>query len=138
MEWITAKTDWTAEDVFNAVDYNRIKNNINYVADRLSGKYDISIMDMGEDLSYEAYPNASQLSLFPRNLSIINNSSYQLITIEDKVYSDNDIAPNYNEWNRIESALDMFRTFYKSEEEYIPHLDFRLGNYKMLGKRIGG
>ena len=34
MAWINPKTDWTKNDRFNYSDYNRIKNNLNYLHEK--------------------------------------------------------------------------------------------------------
>ncbi len=46
-----SKTNWTINDRFNYVDYNRIKNNLTYLYELAQEVYkQFSIVDMGADI----------------------------------------------------------------------------------------
>ena len=59
MAWTTPKTDWKAEysnieiylgDFFNVEDYNRIKNNLQYIDDRAKELfYGLPVLNLGAD-----------------------------------------------------------------------------------------
>lgn len=110
MEWITPKTDWSAVDSidnrFDATDYNRIKNNLNYLVELAETlKFHILIEDMGEDKAYSS-PGfyADEFNLFGTNLDVINKSTYDLNIGQPTTYCGNGKFIGYADLNRIESA----------------------------------
>ena len=59
MAWKEPKTDWTADDRFNIQDYNRIKNNLEYLHARACmnwGKFEIE--DMSGKLNISTHSRA--------------------------------------------------------------------------------
>ena len=73
MAWINPKTDWTKNDRFNYSDYNRIKNNLNYLHEKTEQLVKpVDIGDMGEDItSYLIYWDVNVFNLFEKNLDAI-------------------------------------------------------------------
>lgn len=118
-DWITPKTDWYGEtdsngiytgDRFNAVDFNRIKNNLQYLRDFSISMYDeYEINDLGADRNAGAYFFADEIMDLEENLETIvsntNNKSYGT----PPMYVANGIIMDYVELNRLESAiLDLY------------------------------
>ncbi len=118
VQWQTPKTDWygatnseTGEytgDRFNAVDYNRIKNNIIYLkelaSDELYPPFDL--VEVSADKTYTDYPYADEINRIEDNFETLN-----LRTV-NRNYGDKppDYLPNapildYHELNRLESAI---------------------------------
>lgn len=118
-DWITPKTDWYGEtdsdgiytgDRFNAVDFNRIKNNLQYLRDFSISMYDeYEINDLGADRNAGVYFFADEIMDLEENLETIvsntNNKSYGT----PPMYVANGIIMDYVELNRLESAiLDLY------------------------------
>lgn len=94
MAWTTPKTDWYGAtvngvytgDYFNAVDYNRIKNNIVYLTNlayTLYPKFDV--YDLGDDRTVKDYVYLDDMTNMISNLNTINantiNKDYELPNI---------------------------------------------------------
>jgi len=103
--WQTPKTDWYGAvdadghyigDRFNAVDFNRIKNNLQYLRDLAIQMYEeFSIVSLGADRTPRDYFYADE----------INQLEANLMTINDK----NGNTMDFNELNRLEGAiLDLY------------------------------
>lgn len=85
MAWQTPKTDWYGAtdsegnytgDRFNASDFNRIKNNLDYLRDLASRLYDeFSIVSLGEDRTPKDYFYADEINQLEENLKTVNNGS---------------------------------------------------------------
>lgn len=104
--WTTPKTDWTASSYFNAVDYNRIKNNLIVLSDLVNAVYPaLSIADMGSDKTVSDFMYADEFNLFETNLETMKNWIVDLGIGRGTLYSENAPMPNYTELNRIESAM---------------------------------
>lgn len=118
-DWQTPKTDWHgstdsdgnyAGDRFNAVDFNRIKNNLIYLRDLAVKMYkDFAIDKVSDDKSYSDYPYADEINTIESNLTKINTSTLSRNYGVPHFYSDNGTFLDFNELNRIESAeLDLY------------------------------
>lgn len=110
MAWSTPKTDWTSTDYFNAVDYNRIKNNLIYLRDLAVTVYDeFSIETVSDDKTYEDFFYADEINTMERNLDTINTNSLQRSYGDTPTYAANGKIMDYAELNRLESAtLDLY------------------------------
>ena len=129
MSWIEPKTDWTSQDTFNFLDYNRIKNNIAYLRERavkLVKPFDIQ--DMGADMtSYAELFEAAKFNTLEQNLETINNNAYLKDYGTKQTFYDNGVFIAYAELNRIESAtLDIYNMLGR-QEIGLRRLAFRLG-----------
>ena len=132
MVWTEPKTNWVSTDRFNIQDYNRIKGNLEYLhrkAIEITRMFGIS--DMGENKSdYEDYFYASEFNLFEQNLEIIN----QNIRTQDfgmaQTFFDNGPFIQWEELNRIESAMLSILEMLKRQAAGLRRLSFRLGNMK--------
>lgn len=128
-EWITPKTDWVATDRFNISDYNRIKNNLQYIHDeseKIYGEY--SIVDMGSDLdSYGGYWSADNFNAFENNLHTINEHMLNASIGTKMTFYPNGAFIGYAELNRIESVTLTLKSTIDGWYEAMATLPFRLG-----------
>ena len=118
-EWQTPKTDWTGStdsngnytgDRFNAVDFNRIKNNLIYLRDLAITMYiEFDIARVSEDKTYADYPYSDEINTIENNLDTINKNTLNRPYGEKLTFSDNGAFIDFTELNRIESAeLDLY------------------------------
>ena len=118
MAWKTPKTDWYGKviegvyvgDRFNAVDYNRIKNNLIYLRDLAITVYEsFNIETVSNDKSTADFFYADEINAMERNLDTINNNTLKRNYGTRVTFSANGNTPVYTELNRIESAiLDLY------------------------------
>lgn len=118
-DWKTPKTDWHGSidsegnysgDRFNAVDFNRIKNNLIYLRDLAVKMYkDFTIDKVSDDKGYADYPYADEINTIESNLTKINANTLLRNYGVPPSYSDNGAFLDFTELNRIESAeLDLY------------------------------
>jgi hypothetical protein len=126
MSWTTPKTDWEGTDNFNLADYNRITGNIQAMADLGSLMYFITISEM-ETADVETWYIVDLLNTIEDNLDEINNATYRL-SYEKKTWTENRVAPNYEDFNRWETFSGQI--YQKLEDQYkgLARLPFKLGN----------
>lgn len=118
MAWQTPKTDWYGEviegvyvgDRFNAVDYNRIKNNLIYLRDLAIMVYEsFNIETVSNDKTTADFFYADEINAMERNLDTINNNTLKRNYGTRVTFSANGNTPVYTELNRLESAiLDLY------------------------------
>lgn len=118
MAWSTPKTDWNGETVdgvyigdrFNAVDFNRIKNNLEYLRELAIKMYEeFSIQSLGSDRTPKDFFYADEMNALEDNLKTINNNSLKRSYGNVPVYVDNGNTMDFKELNRLESAiLDLY------------------------------
>ena len=119
MAWSQPKTDWYGAtdsegvytgDRFNAVDFNRIKNNLSYLRDLAITLYDeFDIIDVGADRTRCQYPYADEINDLESNLNTINSHTINRPYGSSPTYYDNAAFVNFDELNRLESAmLDLY------------------------------
>ena len=132
MAWETPKTDWTSTDRFNISDYNRIKNNIKFLEEVGNEVYkSFEIADMGEDkTSYAGYWTPAEFNLFESNLELLKQNFPMSDIGVSKTFFENGPFIDYQELNRIESAILRYYNMAILQREIIPRLAFRLGNVK--------
>jgi hypothetical protein len=129
--WITPKTDWTSSDYFNIEDYSRIVGNIQYLRDFISTLFsDITLESVESEKQYDSMIYAEEINAIERNLEKIN--VYDFDIGETKVYYVNEHTPNFEEFNRIESATLKLYTTIKAQYDVRRRLAFRLGSGKQL------
>ena len=87
MAWTTPKTDWYGAvvngvytgDRFNAVDFNRIKNNLVYLRDLAVKVYEeFSITAVGADKTTADYFYAEEINKMEQNLATINAKTLKM------------------------------------------------------------
>lgn len=118
MTWTTPKTDWYGAvvngvytgDRFNAVDFNRIKNNLIYLRDLAVKVYEeFSITAVGADKTTADYFYAEEINKMEQNLATINANTLKMSYGTAPTYSDNGRTMDYMELNRLEGAiLDLY------------------------------
>lgn len=115
MSWTTPKTDWYGStdadgvytgDRFNAEDFNRIKNNLQYLRDLAIKLYaEFTISDMGSDRAQGDYFYADEINLLENNLTTINKNTLNKSYGTAPIYMDNGNTMDYTELNRLEGAI---------------------------------
>lgn len=134
-DYTQPKTDWTAEDYFNTTDYERIVGNIIETQDFASSLYSgYDIAEMMENVNYESIPHADNWNVISENIGIINHHTYNLPLEPNETYVDNGYSPNYEEFNRWETATERLMTTLRVEASTIPRLAKTLGR-PMIGNR---
>lgn len=131
MSWTEPKTNWTENDYFNIEDYNRIKNNIDYLMKEVGYVVKpVDGTDMGEDVTSTLVVWKSE-----QFNAIENNMDKVMIAMSDEFdtrrYFPNGAFVNWDSLNRIEQAcLDTY-TGVKKQETCLTRLDFRLGDVQL-------
>ena len=126
-EWITPKTDWYGEtdengiytgDRFTAVDFNRIKNNLQFLRDYSISMYDeYAINDLGVDRNAGEYFYADEIMRIEENLVTIVTNTKKKSYGTPPVYVANGLVMDYNELNRLESAiLDLYMKLHNQSD----------------------
>ena len=116
---ITPKTNWNGGtaadgtyigDRFNAVDFNRIKNNLDYLRELAIKLYDeFAINALGSDRTPADYFYADEINQLEENLTIINNNTLKRHYGTAPTYVNNGRTMDFTELNRLESAiLDLY------------------------------
>lgn len=124
--WEAPKIDWhgslTSEgiyigDRFNAADFNRIKNNLQYLRELAVKMYDeFNIQSLGADRTPKDYFYADEINQLEENLTVVNNSSIKGSYGNAPSYTDNGNIMDFKELNRLERAiLDLYN---KLSNEY--------------------
>lgn len=141
--WIHPKTDWKIEydlegnylgDFFEPDDYNRIKNNVNYLRDYVKYMFatEPEFVDLGEDVYYGS-PNEMKASWWKNlqdNLEHINIASLNLVIGEKTNYSSNEAGRLLEELIRIETFCLKIYNIFSEIEMNKRRLSFRLGSMK--------
>lgn len=134
MEWLTPKTDWAAHtsesglytgDYFNVEDYNRIKNNIEFLADVAKNYWPIFIRTL-PDKTYEEYPYADEINQIADNLDSINEYIHCEIGTKTE-YTANGAFIGYEDLNRIERGCLAIYEALQGLYTRPPRLPFRMG-----------
>lgn len=118
-DWQTPKTDWHGStdsegnysgDRFNAVDFNRIKNNLDYLRELAIQMYDnFTTFSLGDDRTESDYFYADEINEMEENLKIINANTLKRSYGNAPTYIDNGNTMDYKELNRLEGAiLDLY------------------------------
>lgn len=130
-EWLPPKVDWTADDYFNAKDYNRIVGNMFYLRGYLDSLFEsITYIERMEDKTYQSLIYAREINAIEEELEILNNETYRFYMGEKKEYKANKATPLWSEFNRIESAMLLLHNTMIAHKEALPRLAFRLGGQK--------
>lgn len=116
--WTTPKTDWYGTvvdgvyrgDRFNAADFNRIKNNLEYLRELAIKLYhEFTIASLGADRTPKDYFYADEINTLEQNLVTINENTLRRSYGDSPIYTDNGNTMDYRELNRLEGAiLDLY------------------------------
>lgn len=130
--WHTPKTNWTVNDRFNFVDYNRIKNNLVYLhqlAEELWNEFEIK--NMGEDITeYTAFWDVDIFNMFESNLDLINQNIFTQDFGISQRFFENGAFIKWDELNRIESAILSMNELLERQKAGLRKLSFKLGGWK--------
>ena len=127
MDWITPKTDWTADDYINVTDYNRVVNNLNYI------KITFNIVVSAPTLVSKQIADLPVCELYnaiEQNLEAINAATYNFDIGVTKTYAANDPYIDWQEYNRIETWTEIIEAALRTAKEIQRHLAFRLGSQR--------
>lgn len=115
MAWETPKTDWYGGvdtngnyvgDRFNAVDFNRIKNNIDVLHGMAMKLYeDFDIVSIGDDRTAKDFFYADEINQLEENLNIINDNTIKGYYGESPIYLTNGHTMTFGDLNRLEGAI---------------------------------
>lgn len=113
--WKAPKTDWHGSldsegiyigDRFNAADFNRIKNNLEYLRELAIKMYnEFAIHSLGKDRTPKDYFYADEINQLEGNLNIINSNSIKGAYGTPPSYTANGNVMNFTELNRLEGAI---------------------------------
>ena len=113
--WETPKTDWHYEidseglyvgDRFNATDFNRIKNNLEYLRELAIKMYDdFTIYALGTDRTPNDYFYADEINQLEENLNTVNQKSIKGAYGNTPSYTANGNIMDFAELNRLEGAI---------------------------------
>lgn len=117
--WQTPKTDWHGGvdanghytgDRFNAADFNRIKNNLQYLRDMAIKLYkEFNIVSLGGDRTPADYFYADEINQLEANLNTVNSNTLKRAYGDSPVYIENGNTMDFAELNRLEGAiLDLY------------------------------
>lgn len=131
-KWHTPKTNWTKYDRLNYYDFNRIKNNLEWLhekAQELWKPFDIE--DMGEDAEEDIVRQPYEVfNKFERNLEVINENIFVQNYGMKQTFYPNGVFIQWAELNRIEGAILEMRSILDRQEAGLRRLSFRLGDWK--------
>ena len=127
MVWKTPKTDWYGSsdsdgnytgDRFNAEDFNRIKNNLDYLRELASKLYDeFMLVSLGEDRTPVDYFYADEINQLEENLNTVNKNTLKRSYGSAPTYVDNGNTMDFKELNRLEGAiLDLYDRLTNEQE----------------------
>lgn len=133
MAWIQPKTNWSKDDWINIQDFNRIKNNLQYLHEMSVGLYlNFSIPDLGKDKDYSDYPYAEDVNALEEALDRICTNTIPALAGVKKSYFENTATIDYAELNRIESCILRLHSNLTNQMEGRQKLAFTLG----VGRRF--
>ena len=132
VEWKTPKTDWTSSSRFNLSDYNRIKNNLQWLYNKVCELYKkFSIVDMGEDIeSYGENWNVAFFNAWEQNLDTINANMFVQDYGKRRTFFANGPFIPAEDLNRIESATLKMKEILERQEAGLRRIPFRLGTFR--------
>ena len=125
LKWEKPKTDWNANldengnyigDRFNASDYNRIKNNLEFLRQMASQTYqEFKIQNVSNDKTPSDYFYADEINKIEQNLKTINTKTINIRCDEPKIYRDNQATMTYEDLNRLESLTEKIYNILKNQ-----------------------
>lgn len=131
MDWLPPKTDWTAEDFVNFIDYNRIIGNIAYLRAYLDSLFiGLTEVSFGDKKDVESLIYAREINAIEVALETLNLETYKFDIGETKEYMANRRTLDFNELNRIEGAILLLYQTMVVHKENLPRLAFTLGSQK--------
>lgn len=135
LEFIEPKTDWSPTSRFDIKDYNRIRNNLEYLYGTASirvGTFDSDYMgnELVENSDEDKNWNVNFFNAFENNIHAISERVIRKDIGVKKTFYENGAFPNYEELNRIENAMLLNKKTLDSISEGLRRIPFRLGQFK--------
>ena len=130
MAWITPKTDWQETDpVMLDPDYVRIRGNILHLRDMARRLYlPFPLADMAADYGFEDYAYIEFFTNVDNNVDALLDNTFRPPRSERaRAYAANGRVWNYDDLNRIESALLGLYTALTAEQNARQTLAFSMG-----------
>lgn len=137
MAWQTPKTDWSVHyddkgnytgDFFNASDFNRIGENLSYLADEAKSLQMSPSMPDIPTLTYGDFGKASYINSLERGIDALLAAGVVNTGVPaTKTWLANSAAPLYTDINRLESSCAILKGSLDSEKANRPKLAFDLG-----------
>lgn len=125
--WTKPKIDWDISSRFDMKDYNRIKNNLDYLKELFLTLFpSITWQSMGVDKGYMDYPYADDINKFEDNLDTLNKSFINLGIGDRKTFYENQPFIDFNELNRIEKGIQVLYEHLYGSSQSRPMLRFTL------------
>ena len=135
MGWTEPKTDWKETDRLNVEDYNRIKNNMEYLHGLGTELYpSFLIGELGDDKEITGHYYAREFNALEDCLETINEMTFPMDYGDKQVFADNGPFIDYEELNRLERAILNIYKILTAQKQGRHRLAFVLGNRK--GVRI--
>lgn len=130
--YVAPKTDWKSSDRFNIQDYNRIKNNLEYVHEKACLRIvPFEIADMGDNLiEYTVNWESEKFNLFENNLETMCKNILGSTVGSKKTFYDNGVFIDYEELNRIENLTMQMKAVIDNLSAGLRRIPFRMGNFK--------
>ena len=136
MAWTTPKTNWKITydsneeytgDFFNVEDYNRIKQNIEFLRDYAYSLYAEFSMQSMVEVTIESYGYASTIDALDANLEAMAANTFRppnMLPI--KQWRGNQPPPGPDDWNRIENTCLLLFEQFERQSACLPKLAFEL------------
>lgn len=137
MSWIEPKTDWVGTDYVNVADYNRIRNNLLYLNDKVNGLFPPEVTaDLGEEKTVSDYYYASEFNAFEDLLESINNRAYRYDIGTKQTFRQLGRFIDSTELNRIEKACLRLYQMVEQIEKMSRRTAFRAGGTDFVDSGI--
>ena len=115
MAWSTPKINWFGStdgtgvytgDRFNAMDFNRIKNNLEYLRELAIAMYnEFTINALGIDRTPVDYFYADEINQLEQNLNTININTLNMSYGSAPIFLSNGKTMTFTDLNRLERAI---------------------------------
>lgn len=130
MAWSEPKTDWQSDDFINAEDFNRIRNNIDYLRTESQKFYPVFPFStaLAEEVGYSTYSYTELWNSLESCLQDIVDNTTVMSVGSEKTFSVYNAYIDYNELNRLESACLIYYQMFIGQGNTIRRLAFTLGN----------
>lgn len=130
MAWSEPKTDWGSDDYINIEDFNRIRNNIEYLkteSKRYYPDFPFSVA-LASQVGYSTYSYVELWNSLESCLQDIVDNTTVMTVGNKKTFTVYDPYIDYNELNRLENACLIYHDMFIGQKNTIRKLAFRLGN----------
>lgn len=132
--FVEPKVNWTVNDRFNIQDYNRIKNNLEYLYERAIQILSyFEIFGMGTNITeYSGFWSVEKFNLFETNLDLLNERILRRDFGTKQIFFENGPFIGYEELNRIESAILDMKESLDNLYSGLRRIPFRLGSFRNI------